>query len=305
MLLVFLLRKMGLAAHVALVNDRSVSTVEHLPSPDFTHAIVRAVTGNGDVYWIDPTEQELAFPNVPVELEGALALPVDIADSAFTPIEPDPPGANGSRSMLRAAIDEAGDLAVSGDCRYRGEDAAEFRFIARHYSEMLEEVKRDIIAAEHPAAVVDSVEFRGAEDTDEEMRLRFRFKRSGAVSRAGDLMIVGVPWTIGTVPHDLVSLEYRTHPLILDSWRGSYVETVELTVPEGYLLTSELPSVESSCSSGRFSLVGEERESGTVVLVKKLDIDVFRVEPSDYEAFRAMLETGWRAEEQQLVFERR
>jgi len=165
-------------------------------------------------------------------------------------------------------------------------------------------MKRDSIAAEHPAAVVTEAEFEGAEDTDRDMKLTFSFKRTGAVSRAGDLMIVGVPWTVGTVPYDLVSLEERVHPLILDSWRGSYAETIELEVPDGYALGSELPAVETECGAGRFSLHGERTEDGTIVLTKRLDIDVFRVEPEDYPEFRAMLETGWRAEEQQLVFGR-
>ncbi len=303
-LIVCLLRHMGIDAHIALVNDRGEQTVPTLPSTRFTHAIVRAETSDGNVYWIDPTDEVLSFPNVPVGLEGAQALIVDPANPVFAEIRLDPENANGSDCKLSAVVSDEGDLTVSGVCDYRGEDAARYRYYALHIPDRLEEIERDIIAEEHPAAIVSASEFEGASDLDADMVLDFEFRRAAAVSQAGDLMILSVPWTVGRVPYNLVSLEERAYPLVLDSWRGHYSEVIELEVPEGYVLASELPAGEATCPMGHFSLEAEDQGGGKIVLRKVLQIDALRVEPGDYAAFRSFLEVGWRAEEQQLVFKR-
>ena len=301
-LIVSLLQWLSVHAKLVLVNSRDYTTVPQLPSPGFTHCIVRAVTSGGAEYWIDPTNESISFPNVPVGLEGAQALLIDSSESSFLEIRLDPVDANGSDSSLKVVIDDAGGYSANGTSRYWGEDGAGYRFIVLYYADQLDEVTRDIIASEHPAAVVGNAELTGESDLDEDMVLAFDFRRAGAVSRAGNLAIFGVPWTIGRVPYNLVSLEERATPLVLDSWRGQYTEEVELVLPDGYVLQSDLPLVKISCDVGAFSISGEQREDGSIVLRKDLLIDALRVEPDEYEAFRRFLEEAWQAEGSQLVF---
>lgn len=301
-LIVGMLRTLGIKASLALCNARDYTAVPFLPSPNFTHCIVRAVASGGTEYWIDPTDRALSFPNVPVELEGAQALLIDTPDPSFRQIRLDPPDANGSQSVLTVVMDDDGGYSVEGTCVYKGEDAASLRYLATYSADWLEEAKRDIIASEHPAAAVGSVELSGASSLDEPVVLSFSFDRAGAVSRAGDLSILNIPWTIGRVPYDLVSLEERSTPLVLDSWRGHYTEDVKLVPPDGCTLESELPEADITCDIATFSMTSERLEDGSIILSKDLSVDALRVETDEYSEFRAFLEEAWQAEGRQIVF---
>lgn len=299
-LMISLLREMGIAAQFALVNSRNVITVPYLPSPRFTHAIVRAVASDGRVFWVDPTAVGLAFPNVPVSLEGAQALLVDPEHPEFVTLGVEPASSNGHDSTIRGILDSTGRMEVSGTVDYRGEDASGFRMLMLVMPAYREQLEEAMITDPHPGATISTTRLNASGDPDTPVEFEFEATLPAAASRAGDLLILNVPWTIGGAPFDMVSTEEREQPLVLDSWKGKYAETVEIELPEGCAPIEELSSVDVSCPHGAFTLT-RELDGNTLRLVNTLQIDSVRIEPEDYHEFRAMIETAWRAEQEPIV----
>jgi len=299
-LMISLLREMGVAAQFALVNSRDVITVPYLPSPRFTHAIVRAVTSDGRVFWVDPTAEGLAFPNVPVSLEGAKALLVDPEHPEFVTLDVEPAATNGYESAVRGVLEPSGRMHVTASVAYRGEDASGFRMLMHAMPAYRDQVGEMIVTEPHPGAVIESAELDASGDPDTPVAFSCEFSLAAGASRAGDLLILNVPWTIGGAPLDMVSSDDREEPLVLDSWKGRYVETVEIVLPDGCAPIEGLASVETACEHGAFSLT-RALNGNVLTLVNTLQIDTIRIEPGDYGEFRKMIETAWRAEQEPIV----
>jgi tetratricopeptide (TPR) repeat protein len=298
-LIVSLLRELGIGAHFALVNGRESHTVPYLPSARFNHAIARAGGRGVPEVWVDTTDPDLVFPNVPVQLEGARALLVDPAAPAFVTIGDDSAEWNGCDSRLSGALDASGDLKLHGDARFVGEDAARYRSTLRRSPESRDELAKNMVVADHPGAEASALVLdTGGQRT---VGLTYGLRIPAAAARAGGFLMLPPPWTIETVPHDLVSLETRKLPLLLDSWKGRYHEEITLQLPAGYELAELREPVDVSCPIGAFRLAVRRGAQGEVVLDKTLELNRVRVEPAEYPAFREFLTKAWRAEREQLV----
>jgi tetratricopeptide (TPR) repeat protein len=302
-LIVALLRYLGIGANVALVNARDETTVPYLPSLRFTHAIVRARAADGRTFWIDPTAKELEFPNVPVLLEGASALVIQPNVVEFCLIDSDPPEANGHESTADATVDAEGTLVQTGAYHLVGEDAASFREAAHAALDEQRQLAEAILGNAHPGAIVRSCAFVAIEG--EGTRFDYVMEQRGFASRASDLLIVPMPWTLATVPETAAASESRRLPLALDSWKGRYKDEIRLRLPEGYDVVSVPSGAEVSSPMGSFRLGCDRPEPGLLILRRILQIDVHRVEPPDYEEFRRFVRDAASAEKELIVLARR
>jgi len=301
-LLISLLREMGIQAQYVLVNDRDETTLRYLPSTRFTHAIVRATTGDGTVFWIDPTEKGMAFPNLPVMLEGAEALVISPERASFVTTPVEPASTNGTESLVEATVDSLGDLSLHGTCIFVGEDASSLRGSARDNPAQQKQLVEQMIAARHPGAVVTESVISAWDQLDQDVTLEFACERAGAASTAGDLLIVPLPWTMGCAPQRMTATETRGHCLVLDSWKGSYRERVILEVPDGYVPMVDPTPVDLACADGRMSVHAEKLDDGRLAFTREFVLDPVRVEPGRYPEFRSFLERVRRAEQEPMVF---
>ncbi len=309
-LIISLLREMGIEACFALVNSREVMTMPYLPSPRFTHAVVRARTEDGRVFWIDPTAKGLRFPNIPSELEGMPALLVDPARPEFVIIPKDATATNRTRSDLAARIEEDGAMQVRGEVLYTGEDAQMIRLtLAGIAPEQKEELVRYMACQEFPGARLEEYELTAGPDLEEDVRLSFSYALDAAATFAGGMMILPLPWAVNRVPRDLVSLESRETPLVNEGYRGLFEETVTLSMPEDFELVTEMKPVSLECTLGRYSIgqvtgIANDEDPAAVepiVLHRQFEVDSIRVSQEDYPEFREMILKAWRAENEQLV----
>lgn len=300
-LVIALLREMGIEAVFALVNSRKEVTQPYLPSPRFTHAIAHVRTRQGRVFWVDTTAKGLAFPNVPIQLEGASALIVDPAAPRFVTIGLDAPEDEGSTSRLVAKATPTGDLEVRGSCSFRGEEATGFRLMDTRLPERLREAVQVWVGQRLPGATVTDYALSGARDLEQPLELSFDLRQPAAGKLMQGLMVLDLPWTGGRVPADLAQLEERRQPLLLDHWKGRYREELELHLPEGYQLAFASPDVALSCDLGRFRLDCRPGDDGSLLLTRELEILDVRVAPESYGEFRDFVQQAYRAERQPLL----
>ncbi len=299
-LIISLLGELGVDAGFALVNSRAEKSVPYLPSPRFTHVVVRAVADDGSVYWVDPTAVGQRFPNIPVMLENAPALLVDAERPEFVTVPTELATSNGHRSEATGSLSAEGSLTLAGECRYRGEDAAAVRMLLHWMPEYRQQVAEGMLTERFPGARVASAELTGDGDPESDVTFSYDMTYPTAATLTGGLMILEPPWTISTVPYELVSTETREEPLMLNSWRGLYVEKVRIELPEGCEPIEELQSADVSCGLGRFTLA-RRVDGNTLVLEKSFELRELRLEPEDYPEFREFLEKAWRAEKQPVV----
>ncbi len=300
-LIVALLRAVGIDAHMALVNGRDESTVDYLPSPRFTHAIVRAVTGEGRGLWIDPTAGGLAFPNVPIELEGTRALVIEPGSAEFVAIPLDAAEMNGSSSSIDVVLDGAGSGKVSGRCHFVGEDGAGLALAREMAAEVTREFLEIMVAEAFPDAAVSEVALSDDTPAEEPLEMRYRLTAPGIATAASNLLVLRIPWTIPPLPREFVVQERRAEPLVLDSWKGHYEEEIRMVLPGEFAPYAPLESVVLDCDQGSYRLEFEQLADDLIRVKRVLQIDAIRIEPHEYEAFRSFLRAAGRAEETQIV----
>jgi tetratricopeptide (TPR) repeat protein len=300
-LLVGLLHEMGVQASVALVNSSRELTGSYLPSQRFTHAIVRAQGDDGRVWWIDPTDIHLAFPNVPSILEGQQALVISGDGTGFQRIPFDPIQERNTEARSEVVFSGDGDMTIAGRITYEGEEAAALRsFIAEGKPEKHESHVHSHVSPEDPGArLVDwSIMAHGL---DSLAAISFEYVLPNGASRAGDLLVAPVPWGVNRVPKDLTTLEERQTALNVTGWRGCFRETMEFTLPEGASLLGEIAPVDLACSSGHYRLRGEITDAGKMRMTREFQLDTNLVLPEDYPDFRDMLRGAWKAENERIV----
>jgi hypothetical protein len=272
----------------------------YLPSPRFTHVIVRAETREGAVHWIDPTEKDLAFPNVPVNLEGASALVIGPAPATFEPISTDPPCWNGHESSIEATVDPKGVLSVAGACRLVGEDAILFRMAMREPREEVQKGLEALLARSYPQPAVRETSLK-TQDPGGVMVMEYALSCPTYATFAADLMILPVPWALANVPQEEVTAEHRKHAMMLGTWRGCYREAVRMRLPDGYRILSTPPAVETGCDLGRFSVRSTEVEPGIYLFERLFEIDAARVDPPQYADFRRFVLEAGKADQERVV----
>jgi transglutaminase-like putative cysteine protease/tetratricopeptide (TPR) repeat protein len=300
-LLVGLLRAMGIRASVALVNASDYTTTDYLPSQRFTHAIVRAQGRNGQVWWIDPTDVYLPFPDVTSTLEGQRALVIDRNGPGFETIAFDPVQQRSSTAHARVTFPGEGAMAVEGRIDFTGEEASALRyFVAESDPETFEEQVRKIVSPEDPGALLRDWQIR-AEGLDSLVAVTYRYELPGGASLAANLLLAPAPWSMNRVPAHLATLEERTTELNTILWRGCFRETLELVLPEGATVLGGMPAVDLECATGEYHLAGREIAPGRLQVTRELRIHTTRIRPADYPAFRDLLRAAWKAENERIV----
>ncbi len=299
-LIVSLLRELGIRADIALVNSSDVMTVPYLPSPRFTHALARAETGDGRVYWLDPTAKNLPFPNVPIELEGIPALVIGRGDAVFETIAPDPPPWNGHESATEAAVDAGGALSLSGSTRFAGEDATAFRKGMQISREIREKGLEMLLTRIYRGARVEKSSL-AEDEVSGEMVMTYTIASPTYASFAANLMMLPVPWMLADTPLDLLALENREHALVIDTWKGCYRQQVRMALPDGCSVFAIPPAVETRCALGSFSFKATQIEPEVYLFERFFQIDVSRVEPAEYAEFRDFVLKVSKADQEQVV----
>jgi hypothetical protein len=299
-LVVAMLRATGARACPVLANVEIGRRLRYLPSSRFDHAIVRAETDGGQVYWIDTTERDLAFPDIPAGLEGREVLVVDpgLAEPVQR-VTTDPPSANGHEIRSVLGLIDRDRFRLTGEARFRGEDAAFFRRLRRQDVSRVDPALRGWLGATYAGARIDSLELDL--DSGTGARLVYDLEIPAEISRAGQFRLVAIPWMLPNSPEELASLESRRQPVVLGNWKGVYSEEIRFATPAGHALEGAPESRHLTCLNGDYRLEHDIVASDTLLLRRRLELRGLEVAVEDYPAFRSFVEEVAGIDREQLV----
>jgi hypothetical protein len=232
-LMVAMLRKMNIAAHVAAVVTRQHGGGPFLPGPRFDHAVVLAEVG-GKNYWLDAAAGPFSMGVIPHDDQGAVALLVREGQAEFQLVPPAQPSDHGLCRRCTATLDEDGTYRYSVRGEYIGEQAAMMRarlldrtdeFCAR----LIQQMEAEVV----PGAQVTNVAFDGIEDLTGNVVVRCDVTLPRLARRIKDLILLRVPWSDPLEERGPLAAAERKIPLIPPPTSFTDEEH-EITLPDGY-----------------------------------------------------------------------
>lgn len=90
-------------------------------------------------------------------------------------------------------------------------------------------------------------------------------------------------------------------PLMLDDWRGVSHEQIRVVLPAGYEVVSRPRDLNLVCAQGHYSRTVREESRTALVVDSHLEVGALRVEPAEYQAFRAFINNVHRAQKELLT----
>ena len=281
-LLVSLLAEVGVPAHVVLVRTRGQGDVARpLPSLAlFDHAIVWVPSLD---LWIDATVGGAGVRELPLEDQARPMLVVGGDGKLGT--TPRPPDARARvKRVLAATLSSDGVAELVEDVTVAGAAAARWRDDLAS-AEGRREGLEARWAGWFPGARVEMVDAPGVDRPAQAVLLRIE-GHAPIASRVGDGLLVPGLGRASDLGRRFVRASRRTRALIVDP--GVEEDTFVLTAPSGWRVRRRPAPVELASPFGTFALKIEEN-AGAIVVRSTVTIDVGRVEPGVYPAFRAWL----------------
>ena len=301
-LMIALLREMGIPAHFALVNARYVNTVGFLPSTRFTHAVVRTRASDGTEYWLDPTIEDLALPNIPMALEGMQALVIDSTiDTPFVRIPSDALSSEGTTGTATARMISPSEFEFTLTTRSRGDHGADIRAFARAESTMVSSMLEQLLGEELSGAELESWRVLQNDPSSNEVAIEMVLRTRLQLAQAGSMRVLSVPWIAWTLPKDIVARPARNCGIEVSGWRGEYRAQVVLPLPEGASLVDSEEPVRLESRFGAFEVSRAMNSEGQLVCTKSFTLRDARIELEDYADFRDFMLAAIAAEEEQIV----
>lgn len=281
-LLVSLLAEVGVPAHVVLVRTRGQGEVA-TPLPSlalFDHAIVWVPSLD---LWIDATVGGAGVRELPVEDQARPALV--IGGGGKLGLTPRPVDARARvKRVLAATLSSDGVADLVEDVTVAGNAAARWRDDLAS-AEGRREGLEARWAGWFPGARVELVDAPGVDRPSQPVILRIE-GHGPIANHVGDGWLVPGLGRASDLARRFVRASRRVHALIVDP--GVEEDTFVLTPPAGWRVRRRPAAAELGSPFGTFSLRIEEN-AGAVVVRSVLSIDVARVTPRDYAAFRAWL----------------
>jgi tetratricopeptide (TPR) repeat protein len=307
-----LLRHAGIPARV-VVGRTGFQAQADVPLPQ-THDLPMLVVplGDRDVVLSSVGPWLLEGP-VPPTLVGPSALEADCDEVTRVgqayPLPPPDPTAWESLADLDLVVTPGGD--VTGNLRVTlvgPAGAAARQVLAASAAAQVQQVLSSVVGEAFPGAVVRDFSTSDLAARAGPLELRTRFAVSGAVRPAGDVMawdrllerpvlknLVG-----GLAPEDYLRVPSRNAPLWLSRPLRERV-TARVTLPAGSVVVRG-PRAFRVEGKG-YAVAQEVRLAGVVMeLTRVMRVDVARVLPEDYPAFRAVVEQGLQAGRNRLEY---
>ncbi|HWR16444.1 MAG TPA: DUF3857 domain-containing protein [Terriglobales bacterium] len=281
-LMIAMMRAVGVDAEMALVRTRKLGDVDERATAlsVFNHAV--AYIPKYDL-WLDGTaEYAGSRGELPLDDQGAMALTVNLnGNSTLRRIPVTLPMQNYTHRVVRADIQDDGNILFRGSAYTRGEDAPGLR---REYE--IADRQRDTVRANlaqvYPSVQVDSVHVDGAQDIERDINVKF----SGSLDKfSGQKQLqLASSWLPHQYVNSLAAAYTRTQQLQLPApWTTE--EEIHFTIPDGGKIDVLPADVRHETPFGtaviRYELRGRELIVNTSVQFRKL-----RIEASEYPAFR-------------------
>lgn len=283
-----MLKVLGIDSKMVLLRMRHLGAIGERPASlaIFNHAIVYVPALD---LWLDGTAEWSGASELPVSDRGAEVLVVDPEGGSVFRTIPEAPASlsvTASRQTISLAADGSANL--GGESRIRGLPAPGYR---RAYASpnARRATFEQAWARTWPGVTVTRLEMSDPARIEEEVRMDFGLRIPGYADRVGEDALAFRPlgrartWVESYAP-----TSSRRLPLVLDhAFENRFDTTWEL--PEGFEVERLPEGGEVRSRFGAASLRIEAGEDGAVHATAHVAIEVARVEPGDYPAFRAFL----------------
>jgi hypothetical protein len=266
-LMVAMLRKMNIRAHVAAVVTRPHGHGPFLPGPRFDHAVVLAEVG-GKNYWLDAAAGPFSMGVIPHDDQGAVALLVREGQAEFQTVPPAQPADHGLRRKCTATLDEDGTYRYGVRSEYIGEQAAAMRarlldrtdeFCAR----LIQQMEAEVV----PGAIVSNVSFEGIDDLTGNVIIKCDVALPGLGRRIKDLILLRIPWSDLLEERGPLAAAERKIPLIPPPTSFTDEEH-DIALPEEYVAYGLPYHCEETCAWSTYRCNVEQR--GGVLVCSRL-----------------------------------
>jgi tetratricopeptide (TPR) repeat protein len=287
-LLVALLREKGIASELVLLRTRREGQLD--PSPAslavFNHAIVYVPALE---LYLDGTAEFSGLGELPAEDQDSMALRVSAraVELVRTPMLPAP--SNLAARAWNVTVEPTGGARIREELTITGQAAHEWR---SHYQTPGERRERyaKVWSGRYAGAVLGQVTMEvGDRNRPVTVRAEVTVPELGGRQASGQLFL-----PVSSREADFTStyarLGKRRWPLVLGyPWR--HQEKLSYTLPAGARIVRTPAPRTLTTPFGQLSLVSQIRPDGSgITLTSGLAVDVSRIEPSTYPAFRAFLQ---------------
>lgn len=297
-LLVALLRAVGVKAELVLVRTRDLGDLSGTPATlwAFNHAIAY-VPGLG--LYLDATAETSGLRELPDLDQDALVLRLDPWSEAAPTVARIPmqsPEDNRVTANSRYVIEPSGDAVVSLEETIRGSSAGRIR------GRFQDATRRDaaiaqLLASQHPGTELIEASYENVDRIGLPVTIRARASMPRLATRNGNTLEIPTAFEPGLKLRQMAPLASRKQPLIVTA--REFEENTDLYELPAGATVSDLPaplSLETPFATWRRSFEVEAGERPRLVARHFWRLDVDRISPADYPAYRRMLEAIARAE---------
>lgn len=274
-----MLAQIGIKSHLMLVNDeRGIDTEKTPPNAAFNHAILAIELPDasyaqplpavyehpklGHLLIFDPTNDTVPFGQLPYYEQDSFALLVTDNGGELIHLPVSPAEANLLKRTARLKLLADGSLQGEVKEESSGYHAALGR---RYWKDATEKDRKKILEQILGASLgnfqVEDITVSNADDLDKDFVLNYRFTAERYAKNAGSLLLVR-PRVVGELVGHLDGTKPRHYAYEIPA-PFSVVETVEITLPEGYKV-DDLP--EPAKASVSFAEYHSKVEDGGGVL---------------------------------------
>ncbi len=303
-LLVAMLRKVGIAAHVALLRaGQDFDVHPDLPGMGrFNHAIVRVdATAKDPAMWVDPTDDFAHAGDLPSQDQGRLALIAAGDTSALTKTPETPASANKYSETRIYTLPEDGKAHVVEitETVTGSEDSFQRHYYAESDRTKYREQIESYVKSYYSAKKLEKVEATDPHDLTKPFRVTIEASEADTgVARDGDAAVAFHPANLfNWLPfplrnygddHAEESRKKRVGDFVFPS-AGMREWTYRIVPPAGYTVRTLPPNETTKIGTTTLTKEYASQPDGSVTAVLRFESGKRRISASDFEETRAAL----------------
>lgn len=264
-------------AIVAVALDESIGA-----SSEITHPTL------GRLLLFDPTDESTPLGELPLSEQGSLALIVSGRDGTLVRMPLAAADTHKTRRAFAATLDASGGLTIDISETSHGARASDARALARAAgAALLREWMERRAAATFPGSRI--VELTPGDSGAEAPTLQVRLRTERyAQAMPGQLLIFKPPFAFGGDTPAAGAGRARTQPLVLDPL--SVEDTLDLTLPEGFVVDETPAPVSLEGPFGRYAMASTRPDARRILITRRLDVPRRTVPPAEHAGAKAFFE---------------
>ncbi|MCL2597831.1 MAG: DUF3857 domain-containing protein [Paludibacter sp.] len=306
-LFVALCRQAGIDANLVLILTRNVgSNNMALPSIEFNHCIAQ-INDNGNIYYIELTDNNLPFGALHDVDINAQILPVPFGEeksqSELIHLISANRQLNSSISYQNITVNE-NNMSIARSTDYFAAAASRCRneYYKQGDDNRNKTVNERVSAAFNKPIIISDLSFTNLDNRNDTVNQSYKFDVSNALQEVAGMKIFKLPWIDKNSP-DLVAPQTRKYTL--EYWAYQFeditTEIITLELPAGKSLVEIPQNVSLECANASYALTFDTKQKGKLITTRTFKMKKDVVSPEEYPAFRTFLNQMNEADEKQFA----